>query len=155
MVKLYLQHCSRTVQPKYSSVCSAFYGGLFPEPGRVAYNACTKAVAIKWGNSNFARTVWRFWLAACKYVFIFKEFATDYSNASFELCRVGLVVCHFSNHKCRHGNVYMARCNATRKKTVQVIIISKYVPTGCNKCLVYNGFYCFCVVAPGQGITIR
>ncbi len=26
------------------------------------------------------------------------------------------------------------------KKTVQVIIISIYVPTGCNKCLVYMGF---------------
>ncbi len=37
MVKLYLQHCSRTVQRKYLSVCSAFYGGLFPEP-RVACN---------------------------------------------------------------------------------------------------------------------
>ncbi len=23
--------------------------------------ACTKTVSIKWGNSNFARTVWRFW----------------------------------------------------------------------------------------------
>ncbi len=36
---LCLQHCSRTVQHKYSSVCSTFYGGVFPEPGRVAYNA--------------------------------------------------------------------------------------------------------------------
>ncbi len=27
-----------------------------------------------------------------------------------------------------------------RKKTVKVIIISIYVPTGCNKCLVYMGF---------------
>ncbi len=48
-----------------------------------------------------------------KYIFSFKEFATDYSNASFELCRVVLVVSFFSNHKCRHGNVY-----AARKKTV-------------------------------------
>ncbi len=79
---------------------------------------CTKAVFIKWGNSNFARTVWRFWLTACKYVFLFKEFATDDSNASFEQCRVVLVVCLFSDHKCRHGNVYVARCNASRKKTV-------------------------------------
>ncbi len=39
VVKLCLQHCSRTVQPKYLSVCSAFYGGLFPDHGRVAYNA--------------------------------------------------------------------------------------------------------------------
>ncbi len=39
---------------------------------------------IKWGNSNVARTVWCFWFTACKYVSIFKEFATDYSNASFE-----------------------------------------------------------------------
>ncbi len=62
VVKLCLQHSSRTVQPKYLSLCSAFYGELFPEPGKVAYNAvlCTKAVFIKWGYSNFARTVWGF-----------------------------------------------------------------------------------------------
>ncbi len=36
VVKLYLQHCSRTVQPKYYSVCSAIYREQFPEPGRVA-----------------------------------------------------------------------------------------------------------------------
>ncbi len=75
-----------------------------------------KSVSIQWGNSNFVRTVWRFWLTACKYVFIFKEFATDDSNASFELCRGVLVVCRFSDHKCRHGNVYVARCNAMSKK---------------------------------------
>ncbi len=44
---------------------------------------------------------------------MFKEFATDDSNASFEQCRVVLVVCRFSDHKCRHGNVYAARCNAS------------------------------------------
>ncbi len=117
--KLCLQHCSRTVQPKYWSVCSAFYGGLFPEAGRVAYNAvCSKTVSIKWSNSSFTRTVWCFWLTACKYVFIFKEFATDDSNTSFEQCRVVLVVCRFYDHKCRHGNVYAARFNATHKKKV-------------------------------------
>ncbi len=109
--------------------------------------ACTKAFSIKWGNSNFARTVWCFWLTACKYIFLFKEFATDDSNVSFEQCRV-VLVCHFSDHKCRHS---VMLC----KKTVSVIIISNYVPTGCNKCLVYNGFYCFCVVAPRHGITVR
>ncbi len=46
---------------------------------------------------------------------------------SFDHCRVVPVVCRFSDHKCRHGNVYVARCNATRKKTVLVIIISNYV----------------------------
>ncbi len=71
----------------------------------VACQLCTKAVSIKWGNSNVARTVWCFWLTACKYIFLFEEFATDYSNASFELCRVVLVVCCFSDHKCRHGKV--------------------------------------------------
>ncbi len=40
------------------------------------------------------------------------------SNASFEQCRLVLVVWRFSDHKCRHGNVYAAHCNATRKKTV-------------------------------------
>ncbi len=59
----------------------------------VGCQLCTKAVSIKCGNSNFARTVWRFCLTACKYAFLFKEFATEYSNASFELCRVVLVVC--------------------------------------------------------------
>ncbi len=43
---------------------------------------------------------------------------TDNSNASFEQCRVVLIVCRFSDHKCRHGNVYAARCNTMRKKTV-------------------------------------
>ncbi len=38
----------------------------------VACQLCTKAVFIKCGNSNFARTVWRFWITACKYVFLFK-----------------------------------------------------------------------------------
>ncbi len=38
VVKLYLQHCSRTLQPKYC-VCSAICAGLCPEPGRVSYNA--------------------------------------------------------------------------------------------------------------------
>ncbi len=52
--------------------------------------ACTKAVSIKWGNFNFARTVWRFRFTACKYVS-----ATDDSNPSFELCREVLVVCLF------------------------------------------------------------
>ncbi len=89
---------------------------------------CTKAVSIKWGNSNFARTVWRFWLTACKYIFLFKEFATDNSNASFEQCRVVLVVCRFSDRKCRHGNFYAVWCNVTHKKSIWVIIISNYVP---------------------------
>ncbi len=84
----------------------------------VACQLCSKAVSIKWGNSNFARTVYRFWLTACKYVFLFKEFATDDSNTSFEQCRVVLAVCRFSDHKCRHGNVYAARCNVISKNTV-------------------------------------
>ncbi len=65
----------------------------------VACQLCTKAVSIKWGNSYFARTVWRFWLTACMCVFLFKEFATDYWNTSFEQCRVVLVVCCFSDQK--------------------------------------------------------
>ncbi len=100
-----------TVPEQYNPnirVCAAhFTEDYFLNLG-VACQLCTKAVSIKWGNSNFARTVWRFLLTACKYVFLFKEFATDYSksNTSFEQCRVVLVVCHFSDHKCRRGNVY-------------------------------------------------
>ncbi len=69
-VKLYLQHCSRTVQHKYWSVCSAFNRGLCPEPGR-------KGCFYK-GQSGASDH--------CKYVS-----ASDDSNVSFELCRVVLV----------------------------------------------------------------
>ncbi len=61
----------------------------------LACQLCLKAVSIKSGNSNFARTVLDTSDSACKYAFLFKEFTTDYSNASFELCRVVLVVCQF------------------------------------------------------------
>ncbi len=49
-----------------------------------------------------------------KYVSILKKCVTDYSNASFEKCRVALV-CRFSNHMvlCLHG--------AARKKTNIII----------------------------------
>ncbi len=43
--------------------------------------------------------------------------------------------------------------SATHKKTVWVIIISKYVLTDCNKCLIFNGFYWFSLLAPGHGIS--
>ncbi len=153
---------------------------------------------IKWSNSNVARTVWCFWLSACKYVSIFKEFATDYSNASFEQCRV-VLVWHFYDHKCRRGVKPETHCTifgCPRRKLgiakqswpirnrrdcfmmpvfrlgqpkimqcvsgfmfarrgamhKSVSIISNYVLTECNKCLVYSGFYCFSLIAPGHGI---
>uniref|UniRef100_A0A8C1Q4U3 Amyloid beta (A4) precursor protein-binding, family B, member 3 n=1 Tax=Cyprinus carpio TaxID=7962 RepID=A0A8C1Q4U3_CYPCA len=58
--------------------------------------------------------------------FIFKEFAADDSNVSFEQCRVALVVCCFSDHKCRHGFMCLRSVirNAMRKKTI--IIIRQY-----------------------------
>ncbi len=71
---------------------------------------------IKWGNSNVARTVWCFWLTACKYVSIFKEFATDYSNASFEQCRV-VLVWHFYDQKCRQEGL-SHRFSSRTKSTV-------------------------------------
>ncbi len=46
----------------------------------------------------------------CKYVCVFKEFATYHSNASFELCRVVLVGCRFSDHKCKH-DVMFTQCD--------------------------------------------
>ncbi len=47
--------------------------------------------------------------------------------------------------------VFLSLCNATCKKTVWVIIISNYVPTGCNKCLIYNGFYYYSLITPVHG----
>ncbi len=135
----WLIYIYNTVPEQYNTnirVCAAhLQRTVFWTWERVAFNVNT----IKWGNSNDARTVWCFWLIACKYVFIFKESVTDYSNVSFEQCRV-VLVWRFYNHKCRHG-VTLHR--ATHKKTVQVIIISNYVLIDCNKCLVYNWFYCF------------
>ncbi len=43
---------------------------------------CMKAVSNK--NSDFAMTIWRFWISDCKYVLlIVKLFAIDCSNAEF------------------------------------------------------------------------
>ncbi len=55
--------------------------------------------------------------------------------------QIVLVWC-FYDHKCRHGVMFTQR-SATRKKTAYVIIISHYVLTECNKCLIYSRFYCF------------
>ncbi len=108
MVKLYLN----TVPEQFNTnirVCAAhFTEDYFLNLG-VVCQLCTKTVSIKWGNSNFAKTVWH--LCVSKF-FLFKEFATDYSNTSFEPSRVALVVCSFSDHKCKHGNVYAVRCDA-------------------------------------------
>ncbi len=93
--KLYLQHCSRTVQCKYSSVRSVFYRGLFPEPGRVACQLCPKAVSIKLDNSNLARTV-------CTFSYLKNVPLMIQMNQSFEQCRVVRIVCRFSDHKYRH-----------------------------------------------------
>ncbi len=67
------------------------------EAGRVACNA-----------QNCFYKVGQLQLCKGKYAFIFEELATDDSNASFEQCRV-VLVCRFSDHKCRRGNVYTAR----------------------------------------------
>uniref|UniRef100_A0A672S5X6 Myosin VIIA n=1 Tax=Sinocyclocheilus grahami TaxID=75366 RepID=A0A672S5X6_SINGR len=94
-------------QPKYSDVCSTFYGGLFPDPSRVDYN----------DGCSDSQTVSKF--------FIFKGFATDDSNASFEQCRVALVVCHFSDHKCRHG--FMFTCPLKREHNLLLVHCSGFL----------------------------
>ncbi len=82
-------------------VCAAhFTRGQFPDPGRVAYNAgLHKDCFYKVEIFQLCKDSLRFWLN----VLLFNEFATYY--LSFEQCTVVLVVCHFSDHKCRHGNV--------------------------------------------------
>uniref|UniRef100_A0A672S5Q9 Myosin VIIA n=1 Tax=Sinocyclocheilus grahami TaxID=75366 RepID=A0A672S5Q9_SINGR len=57
--------------------------------------------------------------------FIFKGFATDDSNASFEQCRVALVVCHFSDHKCRHG--FMFTCPLKREHNLLLVHCSGFL----------------------------
>ncbi len=102
----------------FGSVCSAFYGGLFPEPWRVAYNAgLHKGCFYKVGQFQLCKDR-LFWLTACDNVFLFKEFSTDDSNASFEQCREVLLVCRFSDHKCSNYNQLYFDHN---------IIISNYV----------------------------
>ncbi len=96
----------------------------------------TNAVSIKWSNSSFARTVWR-----CKYVFIFKESPTDYSNVSFEQCRVGLVVSPITN----------ADVVKRQYKSLYLAIIS---PMDATSASFIMGFIVF-VSAPGHGITLR
>ncbi len=84
-------------------MCSIFYGGLFPEAGRLTYNAgLHKDCFYKVGKIQLCKDS----LALLTYSLYvrYKEYATDDSNASFEQCRVVLVVCHFYDHKCRHSN---------------------------------------------------
>ncbi len=96
MVKLYLQHCSRTVQPKYSDVCSAFYGGLFPDPGREDYNAsCSDSQAVS--TFTYVKNL-------------------PLMNQTRVLSSVELACC-FSDHKYRHGFVYSARYAMQHVKT--------------------------------------
>ncbi len=49
--KLYLQHCSRTVNP-HIIVCAAHFTEDYFLILGVAYQLCTKAVSIKWGHSK-------------------------------------------------------------------------------------------------------
>ncbi len=79
---------NRTAQPKCSNLCNAFYGRQFCEPSRVQGWLCTKAISKiftkKKFNSDFAMTIWRFWISDCKYVLLLVQvFAIDYSNAEF------------------------------------------------------------------------
>ncbi len=60
-------------------------------------------------KSEQFQQVWRFWLTACKYVFLFKEFVTDDSNASFGQCGVMLVVSLITNADME----MFTRCDAT------------------------------------------
>ncbi len=62
---------NRTAQPKCSNLCNAFYGRPFREPSRVQGWLCTKAISKKKRvNSDFAVTIWRFWISDCKYVLL-------------------------------------------------------------------------------------
>ncbi len=76
---------NRTAQPKCSNLCNAFYGRQFHEPS-IYYNVnCGQRLSKrKRVNSDFALTIWRFWISDCKYVlFLVQVFAIDCSNVEF------------------------------------------------------------------------
>ncbi len=74
---------NRTAQPNCSNLCNAFYGRQFCEPRRAQGWLCTKTIS-KRVNSDFAITIWHFWISDCKYVLLLVEvFAIDCSNAEF------------------------------------------------------------------------
>ncbi len=56
MVKLYLQHVPEQFNPNIRVCAAHFTEDYFLNLG-VACQLCSKAVSIKWGDSNFARTV--------------------------------------------------------------------------------------------------
>ncbi len=58
----------------------------------------------------------------CKYISIFKEFATDCSNVSFEQCRV-VLVWRFYDHRCRHSVMFTQRGVRHKRQYAWVIII--------------------------------
>ncbi len=82
---------------------------------RVAYNVNTINGCDHYKVGQFQRRKDSLTLLTCKYVSILKEFATDYSNASFEQCRVVLVLAFLRlqmQKKHKWCYVYAVRHNA-------------------------------------------
>ncbi len=60
---------NRTAQPKCSNLCNAFYGRQFHEPSIYYKVNCEQRLSKrKRVNSDFALTIWRFWISDFKYV---------------------------------------------------------------------------------------
>ncbi len=58
VVKLYLQYYPKQYNPNIRVCAAHFMEDCFLNLGKwTTMLPCTKAVSIKWGNSNFARTV--------------------------------------------------------------------------------------------------
>ncbi len=85
------------------NVCSTFHGGLFPEPGRVAYTGLHEGCFYQveqfqlWGHSGASDSQ-----PVSKFSYLKNLPLTIQMRV---LSCVVLVVCNFSYHKCRHGNI--------------------------------------------------
>ncbi len=64
---------NRTAQPKCSNCATHFMDNSFVNPGE--YKAgLHKCYFKKWVNSDFAMTIWRFWISHCKYVLLLVKY---------------------------------------------------------------------------------
>lgn len=76
VVEIYLQQCSRTVQPTCSSLCSLFYRGQFPEPMRVQGGCAQKLLQKKkWAIPTL--------LGQTVFIFALESEADDYGKEGY------------------------------------------------------------------------
>ncbi len=96
-----------TAQPKCSNLCNAFYGWQFREPSRLQDWLHEGYLKKKRVNSNFAITIWCFWINDYKYVLLLVQvFAIDFKCGVLCVTRRACVCVCVRGTGSHHSGVY-------------------------------------------------